>query len=104
LAVTTPQRLEVLPEVPTTAEAGFPGVEMQVWFGIKGPAGMPAAVVRQLSDAMVDIVQQPDFVTQLRTLGAAPAPLGAAAFGEFSTAETRRWTGIIRQAGVTAAD
>jgi tripartite-type tricarboxylate transporter receptor subunit TctC len=51
IAVTSPQRAKALPDVPTVAESGYPGFEVETWFGLVAPAGTPQAVVAQLHDA-----------------------------------------------------
>jgi tripartite-type tricarboxylate transporter receptor subunit TctC len=61
LAVTSRQRWEELPDVPTVAEAGVPGFEISSWIGAMAPAGTPAAIVQRLSDELVAIAQSPEF-------------------------------------------
>jgi len=61
LAVTSVQRWEELPDVPTVVEAGIPGYEISSWIGAMAPAGTPAPIVQRLSDEMVSIAQSPDF-------------------------------------------
>lgn len=100
LAVTVPNRLELVPDIPTLAETGLPGYEMSVWFGIKGPASMPPEIVRKLSDELLKIVAQPAFRDQLKSFGAEPAPLGSEAFSAYYAAEVGRWGQAVKQAGV----
>lgn len=104
LAVTVPNRLELVPDIPTLAEAGLPDFEMSAWFGIKGPAGMPPEIVRKLSDELLRIVAQPAFREQLKAFGAEPAPLGPEAFGAYYAAEVQRWAQVVKQAGVRPSE
>ena len=71
LAQTGPRRHSMLPEVPTTAEAGLPDVRMETWFGLVGPPGMPADVVARLNRELGVVVKQPAFQGRLAKLGLA---------------------------------
>jgi tripartite-type tricarboxylate transporter receptor subunit TctC len=69
LAVASPTRAAVLPDVPTMAEAGFPGVEMDQWFGMFVPAGTPAPVVAKLHDELVKAVRNPEVANKITAQG-----------------------------------
>ena len=69
LAVTTPQRLPTLPDVPTFAEAGLPGFRYDPWFGIMAPAGTPRAVLEKVSGDVGQILQTPAIQARLGGLG-----------------------------------
>lgn len=69
LAVAAPERSAVLPNVPTMAEAGFPGVDGDQWFGMFVPAGTPAAVVRRLNEEFIKAVRSPDILKSLTDRG-----------------------------------
>lgn len=69
LAVTGPKRLPILPDVPTMAEAGLPGFEIGVWYGIAGPAGVPAEITKKISDALKEIAKEPDFIAKIQEQG-----------------------------------
>jgi tripartite-type tricarboxylate transporter receptor subunit TctC len=69
LAVASPTRAAVLPNVPTMAEAGFPGIEMDQWFGMFVPAGTPAPVVAKLHDELVKAVRAPDVSSKITAQG-----------------------------------
>ena len=73
LAVSSARRFSGLPDVPTLDELGFKGIDMSVWFGIVGPAGLPADVVQRLSDAVEWAVRQPDVLDKLLVFGFEPA-------------------------------
>jgi tripartite-type tricarboxylate transporter receptor subunit TctC len=69
LAVTSPQRIESLPDVPTFAEAGYPGMDYSIWFAVLAPSGTPPAIIRKLHDGIAKAVADPDYRQQLRTRG-----------------------------------
>jgi tripartite-type tricarboxylate transporter receptor subunit TctC len=102
LAVASPQRIAVLPDVPTTSEAGFPALEGGPWFGLLAPAGTPRPIVDWLNSETRKAFSAPDirelFITQGMTLS-----LGAPEdFAAHIAAETKRWGEIIRRSGITA--
>jgi tripartite-type tricarboxylate transporter receptor subunit TctC len=69
LAVTTPERVEWLPEVPTVAESGFPGFDRKVWYMIVGPAGLPAPIVERWAAALNAALATPAIAQRLRETG-----------------------------------
>jgi tripartite-type tricarboxylate transporter receptor subunit TctC len=100
LAVTSGKRSAVAPNLPTVAEAGFPGFEVVGWFGWLAPAGTPRAIVERLNREMVKILQQPDMKDRLVGLGADPAPGTPQEFGAFIRSEHDKWAQVIRRAGI----
>jgi tripartite-type tricarboxylate transporter receptor subunit TctC len=94
LAVTAPTRLEVLPDVPTMAEAGYP-VEAGYWFGLVAPAGTPAPILSKLEKALADVLAMPDVKKRLTEMGALVTPLGQKPFGEFIVSEIKKWEDVI---------
>jgi tripartite-type tricarboxylate transporter receptor subunit TctC len=104
-AVTTPERLPVLPDLPTLDEAGLEGFEMTVWHGLYAPAGTPKEILEKLSAALQVAVQDPKVVERFAQLGTAPvAPDQAtpAALDQHLAAEIGRWKPIIQAAGAYA--
>lgn len=83
LAVSNPERVESLPDVPTAEEAGFDEFTFQGWNGLVGPAGMDEEVVTAWNDAIAPIMEDEDFKTQLRELGLEPAYLPPTEFKEW---------------------
>ncbi|SPS01624.1 tripartite tricarboxylate transporter substrate binding protein [Cupriavidus taiwanensis] len=103
LAVTSARRTAVLPDVPTVAEAAqLQGYEVGAWFGLVAPQGTPDAVVRKLADAAARATADPATARRLAELGMDLAPQPAAAFDRFLDAETKKWTGVLKTAGITA--
>ena len=104
-AVTTPTRVASLSDLPTTKEAGLPGVEVAVWHGIYAPKGTPDAVVKKLSDAL-KVALKDDMVKQrFADLGTEPVAEERAtpkALGDFVGTEIDRWKPVITAAGVYA--
>jgi tripartite-type tricarboxylate transporter receptor subunit TctC len=100
LAVTTPQRSSLLPDVPTMKEAGVPEVEVSIWLGVFGPGGMPAPIVATLNQAIVAGLRTPEAAARLRALGADPVGSTPEELGRFLAAEIPRWATVIRQEGI----
>jgi tripartite-type tricarboxylate transporter receptor subunit TctC len=96
LAVSSPQRLAGLPELPTVAERGFPGFDADQWYGLVAPAGTPAAVVARLNAEVNKALQDPEVAAQLATEGAVPMPAAPAAFGDLIRREIPRWAEVVK--------
>jgi tripartite-type tricarboxylate transporter receptor subunit TctC len=105
-AVTTPERVKSLPDVPTTAEAGLPKLEVSVWHGLYVPAGTPQDVVQKLSDALKVALADQKVVDQMAKLGTAPVPAGDATPQAHRTKLEEQlgvWAKVIADAGVKAS-
>ena len=100
LAVTTPQRSSVLPQVPTMAEAGLAGYQVSAWFGLAAPAGLPAAVQMRVEQALERIAKQPDFMAALQKQGAEPAWLDGKGLASFMQADTAQWKTVADYARI----
>jgi tripartite-type tricarboxylate transporter receptor subunit TctC len=101
LAVTSPKRLETMPDVPTMAEAGVPGFEMALWFGIVAPAGTPKPVVDLLAKEIADITSQHSFRERLRSFGnVQPESDTPEAFSRLIARDIQSWTRALKDAGV----
>jgi tripartite-type tricarboxylate transporter receptor subunit TctC len=99
LAVASSKRLDVLPNVPTLAEAGYP-MEVAYWFGLVAPAGTPAPVVAKLERTLSQVLAMPEVRKRLSDMGAIVTPLGAREFGGYIQAEMTKWADVIKQANV----
>ncbi len=108
LAVTTATRSPPLPDVPTTAEAGFPDVQATAWFGIQAPARTPRPIIERLGAEIDAAVKEPETRAKIADLGGMPPGLTAdggtspAAFEAFIKAEIVKWTEVVRKSGATA--
>lgn len=100
LAVTSAQRVEALPDVPTAAEAGLPGFEVSSMFGIVAPAGTPAPVIDRLNGELKKILAKPAVKASLLNQGAIAEWTSPADAGARVSAEVARWTKVIDEAGV----
>jgi tripartite-type tricarboxylate transporter receptor subunit TctC len=96
LAVTGTQRHPLLKDVPTLAELGFKGFDAYQWYGVVGPAGMPADVVKRLNDTLGSVLSAPDMRDKLAAEALDPTPMSPAAFGNFIKADIARWTQVAR--------
>lgn len=99
-AVTSPQRLPMLPEVPTMAEAGLPGYDSTGWFGLVAPAGTPDAIVSRLNTELNAALSDPQIQVAMRNLGVEPSPGTPAAFGAYIASETTKWAKVIQAARI----
>jgi tripartite-type tricarboxylate transporter receptor subunit TctC len=97
LAITGPERVGVLPEVPTVAEAGLPGFSVQGWFGLFAPAGVPPAVLAQLNAAAVAILANPATVQRLAKAGLLASPSSSVEFAGFVQQDSAAWGRIVRE-------
>jgi tripartite-type tricarboxylate transporter receptor subunit TctC len=102
LGVTSKARLADLPGVPSLAEAGVTGFEMQSWQGVFAPAGTPQSIVDRLAREVAAIVATPDVQARLRNMGVEPDGRVSASFIEFQRAEVAKWGKVIRDAGIQA--
>lgn len=101
LAVTGSQRAAALPDLPTIAESGLPGYEMDNWLGIFAPAGTPRAVVEKLSSEAIRIVRLPEVSEGFQARGAEPSPLGPNEFAAFVKKELEKWAKVVTATGMT---
>jgi len=102
LAISSAQRIESLPELPTIAEAGVPGFEAIQWYGVVAPAGTPEAVIARLNAEINRALATPELKARLVAEGAEAAPTTPQAFGAFIAAEIERWRPVIQKAGLKA--
>ena len=104
LAQAGPSRHPMLPEVPTTAEAGMPEVRMDTWFGLVGPPGMPKEIVVRINRELAAIAKEPAFQDKLAKLGLAVDYRPDAAFISFMADDTKKWRELIPAMGIPQVD
>ena len=101
LAVTSSKRSAILPDVPTLAEAGTPDANAETWWGIAGPAGMPADIVNALNTEINKALASPEVGMFLTNEGAEAEAMTPQQFGDMMRRETARWTKVAREANVS---
>lgn len=100
LAVASKHRLALLPDVPTMAEAGYPGIDSVEWYGVVAPAGTPEAIVSRINKEIVGILNAPEVRTLLANRGFEAAGSTPGEFGALIVSEQTKWAGLIKQIGV----
>lgn len=102
LAAMSEKRFAIFPDVPTMAEAGYPGLEDGVWYGLSGPAGIPRPIVEQLYKVMQRVLASPDVVERFATVGSYPMAIGPKEYEAFILKENKKWGEIVRISGASA--
>ncbi len=101
VAVSSTSRTDVFPDVPTVAEAGFPGAESTVWWGIFAPAGTPMEIVEKVNQDIRNVMNTEESVAFLATQGAEPGDMTVAEFTEFVSAELANWRAIAEDLDIS---
>jgi len=96
LAVTGLVRHPLFKDLPTLDESGYKGFDAQQWYGVVGPAGMPAAVVKTLNDTLAQVLTAPDLREKLAVEAVEPTPMTPEKFGEYMRADIARWTQVAK--------
>ena len=102
LAVTSGQRSQAVPELPTVAEAGGPqlrGYEASSWFGLLAPAGTPADIIGRVQQETAKALATPAIRERMQSQGAIPSGMSPAEFATFIDAETRKWARVVKASG-----
>jgi tripartite-type tricarboxylate transporter receptor subunit TctC len=102
LGIGGPKRIPSLPEVPTFAEAGVPGAEANNWWGIVAPTGAPAAAIARLQQALFAVLESDEARKRFELEGAEVLRMSGPEFAQFMSAETEKWTRVVKQAGIKA--
>jgi tripartite-type tricarboxylate transporter receptor subunit TctC len=102
LAITSPRRSSVMPEIPTVAEHGNPGYDAGSWFGALAPAGTPQPVIERLNAELVAILKDPALNAQLTRQMFDITPSTPVEFAHFMDAESRKWAKVIRDNNIKA--
>lgn len=101
LGVSSARRSELLPQVPTIAESGLPGYEVDGWFGLFAPTGTPDEIVAQLNAEMTKMLNTPEVRQLILAQGATAEPGSQQDFARFVQGEHDKWARVIKQAGIT---
>lgn len=100
LGVTSPRRLSELPEIPTIAEQGYPGFEVQVWVGLVAPGKTPSTTVQTLHREVSAILAQPSVKQRLQEMGGSSEAWSQSQFADYVRTETEKWSSVVKQAGI----
>ena len=100
LATTGRARIAGLPDVPTIAEAGLPGAQVLIWYGVVAPAATPREVIARLNREIVRVMQSPETKERFAQQGIDPETSTPEAFGKLIADEVVRWTKVIRASGI----
>ena len=100
LAVTGNARHPLFKDVPTLNESGFKGFDAMQWYGVVGPAGMPAPVVKQLNDTLAQVLKAPDLREKLSVEAVEPIAMGPDEFAQFIKTDIARWTRLARERNI----
>ena len=101
LAVTTKERVKAFDKLPTVLESGVPGYVVTAWDGLFVPARTDAAIVSQLTAAVLAALKNPELKAQLEARVATPSPLSNGQFRDFIVAETQRWAEVVKKSGAS---
>ena len=101
LATTSKIRSDIMPDVPTFVEEGFPGVVGDNWNGILAPAGTPAPVIAKFNTALVAALNDPGLRARLHESGITPSPSSPGEFGDYLSEEISRWSAVVKEKGLT---
>ncbi|MGE0036425.1 MAG: Bug family tripartite tricarboxylate transporter substrate binding protein [Xanthobacteraceae bacterium] len=100
LAVTSMKRSDVIPDVPSTAELGYPKVNSDNWYGLVAPAGTPKDVLKKLHDAAVKALGTAELKAQYAKLSAVPSPTSPEEFQAYINSEAAKWGSVVKSAGL----
>lgn len=99
IAITSAKRSPLLPDVPTVAESGFPGFDVQSWFGLAAPAGTPRPIIDRLNAELNKVLAAPELRQRFQDLAASPEPGTPEQMRSFAAAETQRWREVVKTSG-----
>lgn len=101
LAITSEKRHPMLPDVPTTAEAGLPEFQLEAWFSVFGPAGMPDDVVQKVTQAIKTVVTSPQFVEQMNAQGSNASYKSPTELAQIVKDDLAKWNKVVKAAGIS---
>jgi tripartite-type tricarboxylate transporter receptor subunit TctC len=99
LAVTSGARTRILPDVPTTTEAGYPGVLSDNWYGLVAPPGLPPEIRQKLHAAALAALRAPELAARFESQAAIPSPTSPEEFAAFVAAERAKWGPLVKATG-----
>ena len=102
LAVTSAERVKLLPELPTIAESGFAGFEASVWYGVAVPSGTPSPIVSTMNTAINQVIRSPEVEPRFAQEGATAIAVTPRAFADYVDRELKKWAEAVRVSGAKA--
>ena len=100
LAVTSLERSPLLPEIPTTDEAGLPGFQLEAWFGLLASSHTPPEIINRINEELFAILSLPDVKETLARDGAVPRPSSPEAFKKLIVSDLERWNRVIKESSL----
>ncbi|NOL50589.1 tripartite tricarboxylate transporter substrate binding protein [Pelistega suis] len=100
-AVTTAQRSDTFPDVPTLKELGYPEYNLSSWFGLVAPAGTPKEIREKINQVVHNMLKKPDVQEKLKGLGVVFEPNTPEQFGQFISSEINRWSDVVKQGNIS---
>ena len=98
--VSTPERFALTPDVPTLNETGAPGFDLTVWFGLMGPAHLPADLTQRLSRSLTQALARPELQETYARQGLSPLQQDPVQFGAYVASEIDKWAAIVKETGI----
>ncbi|MBH1965103.1 MAG: tripartite tricarboxylate transporter substrate binding protein [Comamonadaceae bacterium] len=102
LGITMNKRSAAAPDIPTIAESGLPSYDMSTWYGLIAPANLPADIQKQLNDALLKTLNNPEIRSKLIAQGMDPKPSSPEEFAKFIGDETQRWATLLKSMNISA--
>jgi len=99
IGVTSATRMKNLPNVPTIAESGLPGLEVTNWYGVMAPAGIPKDILTRLNAELVRLLKQPDVQQRFQGEGGDVSANSPAEFSTFIRSEITKWSKAVKESG-----
>jgi tripartite-type tricarboxylate transporter receptor subunit TctC len=100
LAIASPQRLPLMPDIPTVAEAGLPDFSVSLWYGLMGAKGIPQPIVEKLNSAVRTALADPEVIAKLANLGAQPLIQTTQQFAEVIKNDSAKWAEVIKAGNI----
>jgi tripartite-type tricarboxylate transporter receptor subunit TctC len=99
IAVTSAKRSPLLPDVPTVAETGLPGYEVNSWYGVFAPPAMAPNLITKINADVIAVLGNADIKERLASLGAEPQPMTPDEFGRFVRVDIAKWAKVVKESG-----
>jgi tripartite-type tricarboxylate transporter receptor subunit TctC len=102
IGITSRDRSPLAPDIPTVVQSGYPEFEVNAWYSVAAPRGVPASVVARLAQAIERVMNEPETADKLKGMGATPSFLAGEPLVDFMKKDSARWGRVVRDAGIQA--